>query len=113
MTTPRSTTAHWLAWDANSAIQPAEPAGVALHAGRLEGDDAARVRGQGRVHGHLRPQVRRESLFYFLGYGATCAEYHMQPAKFYACEYAPPGNVIGQFPCVASRCASRTSWIQY
>ncbi|KAM5541317.1 hypothetical protein V8D89_004871 [Ganoderma adspersum] len=29
------------------------------------------------------------------------------PAKFYACEYAPPGNVGGQFPYVASRRAGK------
>ena len=45
-----------------SQVRPQEPLtriGAALHPGRLEGDQAARVRRQGRVHGHLRRAARQ------------------------------------------------------
>ena len=49
----------------HSGVQLAEPAAVALHAGRVEELEAGRLRRR-RLHHHLPRQVRRECLVFFL-----------------------------------------------
>ena len=101
----------------HSGVQLAEPAAVALHAGRVEELEAGRLRRRG-LHHHLPRQVRRECLVFF-GFlffrSAVCCDIATlstddclcrvaQVAHFYACEYYPAGNVIGQFPYVRFSC---------
>ena len=88
-----------------SPVQRAEPAAVALYAGRVEGHQAARLCPSG-VRGHIPPAIRSESFCFCLwrtertDWVAECVS-SLQNAKFIVCEYFPAGNVIGQFPYVA------------